>query len=215
VSLAAIVAKEREGLGAELQIREQRGFEDDSVRQAFTVTHAVLEEIEGKLRAAEDSKQYTDVGLRAHRRTLGEDLILRAEQFDRKANADERTEATSEGEAWMREIAPPKGLPPAMDAAQLADMRLQLAGLTDAEQHEVLLREDEIGRLARRVAYTWPLVKRLGLPGTEAKVRARVVERADLGALHWRALEWRMLARRLRVAAGVEEPVRIQGRNAS
>ena len=118
MSLAAIVAKQREVLGTELQIREQRGFEDESVRQAFKVTHAALEEVEGKLRDAEESNQYTDVGLRARRRTLAEDLILRAEHFDRKANADEREEATSEADAWTREMAPPKGLSPAMDAAQ-------------------------------------------------------------------------------------------------
>ena len=42
-------------------------------------------------------------------------------------------------------------------------------------------------------------------------MRKRVKEHADLGALQWRAMEWRMLAKRLRMAAGVEASPIVQG----
>jgi hypothetical protein len=218
MSLADPATKVREAMGGEIKMREQRdietgGFEDDEIRKAWVTTHAALEEYESRIRDAEASKQFTPAGLEARRRTLREDLVLRAEKYTQRKQADERADRKSQDEAWTQALAPPAGTNATVDAIQLSDMRRQLADESDIAQHEVLLRDDQVGRLARRVAFTWPLVKRLGLPDTEQQVRKRVLEAADVGALHFRALEWGGLAAWIHRAVGIDEAPRILGRD--
>ena len=81
-----------------------------------------------KLRAAEDSQEYTPAGVAARRKTLREPLVLAAERAEQRATVLERSVAKSEDEAWTSEIAPARD---ALDATMLIDVRNQLAAMPE------------------------------------------------------------------------------------
>ncbi len=69
-----------------------------------------------------------------------------------------------------------------------------------------------MGRLARRAAFGWPNVTRLVAPDVEQRVRAEVVRRRTaLTGDAFTARELRILARRYRTAAGLDEPPIVLG----
>ncbi len=68
---------------------------DDELRTAVTTALAQLEDYTTKLRAAEDSPEYTPAGVAARRRTLREPLVLAAERAEQRATALERHVAKS------------------------------------------------------------------------------------------------------------------------
>jgi hypothetical protein len=148
---------------------------DDELRTAVTTALAGLDEFTTKLRAVEDSTEYTPAGVTARRRTLREPLLLAAERAEQRAGALERHIAKSEDEAWTSEIAPPRD---ALDATILIDIRNQLAALPEPLRMPPLMDPSPLAHLARRAVFGWPNLTRLVSPDVEQRARAEVVRRA-------------------------------------
>jgi hypothetical protein len=177
---------------------------DDELRTAVTTALDQLGDYTTKLRAAEDSNEFTAAGLAARRKTLREPLVVGAERMEQRAAALERHIAKSEAEAWETEIAPARD---ALDATLLIDVRDQLAAMSEPLRMPPLMDPGPLGRLARRAAFGLPNLTRLVAPDVEQRARAEVVRRrTSLTGTGFTARELRILARRYRAAAGLEEP---------
>ena len=205
-AMTKVAADQHDGLRVLHEQYEKSGTYDgdDELRRAMETALTQIGDYTTKLREAEDSQEYTPAGVAARRRTLREPLVLASERVEQRATGLERSIAKSDDEAWASEIIPARD---ALDATLLIDIRNQLAALPEPLRTPPLMDPGPMGRLARRAVFGWPNLTRLVAPDVEQRVRAEVVRRrTSLTGDAFTARELRILARRYRTAAGLDEP---------